>query len=225
MRVLCLLLFFACQNQVELPAQALTATEVLQRSVDHHDPGGLWPTFNAGFQLNNDTIIIDLPGQYFAQIGSGKYAVTDRTVCRYDDLVDAARLGSDSCATVRRKRDYHTYLNGLPMKLQDVGTPLEAEVRTKEFHGKEYKVLTVNYPKENNTVESWEFFLDPETYALGAYQFYRSDKPEGGEYLLLEGEIEIGGINMVERKMWYLRENDKLLGTDVVGGEVTAERP
>ncbi|MCP9234704.1 DUF6503 family protein [Lewinella sp. JB7] len=223
---LIILLLFGCQSgDGASGGPPTTASEVLDRAIAHHDPGGNWTTFDAAFLLNSDTIVIDLPESYFAQIGGGKYFVADRDVCRSTDLGDdSPPLASDSCANVIRKRDYHTYLNGLPMKLRDPGTPLEDDFVTTEFHGKEYLRLRVNYPKSGGTVETWEFFFDPATYALGAYQFYRSDNPQGGEYLLLDGEIEIGGVRMVETKEWYLRENDELLGSDIVGGEVVGVR-
>ena len=237
MRYLSLLLLFACEPSVELPAQPPVAADVLQRSIDYHDPGGNWATFDAAFIFgqgdNRDTIAIDLADQYFSISGAFGYYVADDGTCRYD-IPDgntgnrsSARdlpLASDSCSTVRRRRDYHTYLNGLPMKLQDPGTPLEETVATANFHGTDYLRLKVNYPKENNTFETWEYFFDPETYALSGYQFYRSDKPDGGEYLLLSGITEVGGVKMIREKQWYLRENDRLLGTDVVIAETTAIR-
>ena len=238
MRLLLPLLFLACQQEAQLPAQPATpAEELLQKAIAYHDPGGRWGSFHATFVLGHpdtgDTITIDLPGQYFAVAGGGNYYVADGTTCRYryydrkkQEQVAARDLAldTDACATVRRKRDYHTYLNGLPMKLADPGTPLEAEVVTAVFHGEEYLRLRVNYPKEGGTVETWEYFFDPQSYALSGYQFYRSDKPDGGEYLLLSGEETVGGIRMIKRKDWYLREDDRHLGADVILGETTGER-
>ena len=233
-----LLLFFSCQTTKEVPAQPVTAaTEAVARAVAHHDPDGRWPTFNSSFVLGRgdkrDTITIDQPGSYFAAVDGPTFYVADGETCRfaYAERGTGTQLSgrdlplaSDSCATVRLQQSYHTYLNGLPMKLQDPGTPLQDEVVTATFHGGEYLRLRVNYPKDGGTVETWEFFLDPDTYALGGYQFYRSDDPDGGEYLLLDGEIEVGGINMVESKEWFLRKDGKRLGEDVVLGEVDAER-
>jgi hypothetical protein len=210
---------------MDLPAQPPTAAEVLERAVAYHDLGGNWATFDASFVLgqpeDGDTITIDLPGQYFSVSGPWGYYVADGGTCRYDHEKeeDSARgidLSSDSCATVRLKRDYHTYLNGLPMKLQDPGTPLRDQVIEAVFDGNTYLRLSVDYPKEGGKVETWEFFFDSETYALSGYQFFHSDKPEGGEYLLLEGEVEVGGVRMIKSKSWYYRGNDRLLGTDVV---------
>lgn len=233
MRLAFLLLLFACEAEPELPTPTSEAGEVLERAIAYHDPGGNWATFDASFVFgqgnNRDTITIDLPEEYFAYGGAWGYYVADGQTCRYDHPTDGSAQGlslaSDSCANVRRKRDYHTFLNGLPMKLVDPGTPLEDEVVTTDFHGEEYLRLRVNYPKAGGTFETWEFFFDPETYALGGYQFYRSDRPAGGEYLLLEGETEVGGVKMAREKAWYLRENDKYLVTDVVVEEVVvAER-
>ena len=110
-------------------------------------------------------------------------------------------------------KNYYTYLYGLPMKLKDPGTQLDPKAFKKIFQGKEYWVLKVSYaPAVGKDV--WYFYLDPMTYQLRHYQFYHDEQKGDGEYILLSGEIEIGGIKMPKDRAWYMNLDQKYLGTD-----------
>jgi hypothetical protein len=221
-----LLLLNACEKS---DTQDTEAGQILARAIAYHDPDGRWSTFDETIVMGQgdrrDTLTIDLPGDYFHFTNGAEQLTVDGDRCSGDYIdrgtqerttVADTALDSEACARPRLMRDYHTYLTGLPMKLRDPGTPLEPTVERTEFHGTDYLMLTVNYPKEGGTTETWNFFFNPVTHALGAYQFYRSDKPEGGEYLLLDGEIEVNGIKLIKERAWFYRENDRHLATDVL---------
>ena len=232
MRILLVCVPLFLSNYFTLPAlsqASLNATQVLDKSIAYHDPAGKWSTFSATFVLKHregaDTVAINLPNEYFRSSDGKELFVTDVATCQYDyvdpqtnqrNKVDGAALASDSCAIARRVRNYHTYLNGLPMKLKDPGTQIEPTVESVEFHGQQYLRIKAAYDKGEGESEIWEFFFNPETFALQAYQFYGSNHPEHGEYLLLEDEVDINGIKLPRKKAWYDRIDDKYLGTDEI---------
>ena len=87
-----------------------------------------------------------------------------------------------NCERAKMFKNYYIYLYGLSIKLKDKGTIINQKVTAKIFKGKEYLVLKVNYSKEVGK-DTWCFYFDPETYAMGVYQFFKEAKGSG-EYLL-----------------------------------------
>ncbi len=111
--------------------------------------------------------------------------------------------------------NYYTYLYGLPMKLKDEGTNIDPKIEKKSFKGKEYLVLKVTY-EETVGSDIWFFYFDPKTYAMEVYQFFKKDKPDSGEYILLTGMETINDIKMPKTRAWYYNKDDKYLGTDIL---------
>jgi hypothetical protein len=120
-----------------------------------------------------------------------------------------------SCDRANLYKNYYSYLYGLPMKLKDSGTNIHPQVEKKSFKGKEYLVLKATY---DETVGSdiWHFYFDPKTYAMEVYQFFKKDKPNSGEYILLTGMETVNGIKMPKTRAWYYNKDDKYLGTDIL---------
>jgi hypothetical protein len=48
------------------------------------------------------------------------------------------------------------------------------------------------------------------------YRFFHDEGKGDGEYIVLEGEIEGGGLRLPARRTWYTNAEDELLGTDVL---------
>ncbi len=125
-----------------------------------------------------------------------------------------------SCERALLYKNYYTYLYGLPMKLRDPGANINHPVEKRSFKGKEYLVLKVTYDPSVGS-DIWFFYLNPETYAMEIYQFFKRDDsgellPNSGEYILLEGLSEVNGIQMPKVRSWYYNKNDALLGTDTL---------
>jgi hypothetical protein len=76
-------------------------------------------------------------------------------------------------------------------------------------------VLKVSYDPETGS-DTWYFYFNPETYALAAYQFYHDPAKNDGEYILLEGEAEVGGMRLPKRRSWYTNKERRFLGTDIL---------
>jgi hypothetical protein len=213
--------------------QELTGNQLLEKSIQFHDPNGNWNTFKGAFSVTMKTpkssprksyIEIDLPEEYFLV-----KAIKDTLVSQYtvrkgvcsiavngnatpsEELLKKHKL---SCERANLYKNYYTYLYGLPMKLKDEGTIIDQKTTIKTFKGKEYLVLKVTYKKEVGK-DTWYFYFDPKTYAMEVYQFFK-EKKESGEYILLKGLETIHDINMPKERAWYYNKNDVYLGTDIL---------
>lgn len=215
-------------------SQQLTGPELLEKAIAYHDPEGNWKSFSGDLKITMQTpnssnrvssIHLDVPKQRFALEVS-----KDEDAYAYRFKGDTCHMelnGSDQIAEEDKKRlrlscdrgtmmrNYYTYLYGLPMKLNDPGTQLDNKVMQKQFKGKDYLVLKVNYD-ENVGKDTWYFYFDPQTYAMEVYQFYHDERKNDGEYILLSGLEDINGVRMPKTRKWYYNKDDKYLGTDVL---------
>jgi len=106
------------------------------------------------------------------------------------------------------------------MKLKDPGTHIANTFERKSFKGKEYLVLKVTYD-ESVGEDIWYVYINPETYAMEIYQFFKTDVngneiETSGEYILLSGETVINGIKMPKNRAWFYNKDDLYLGTDIL---------
>ena len=111
--------------------------------------------------------------------------------------------------------NYYSYLYGMPMKLKDEGTNIEPDYEILEFYGKNYFRIKVTYDPKVGT-DTWYFYFNTTTYALEAYQFFKDESKNDGEYILFEGLKEINQIKVPRRRAWYYNKDEKFLATDVL---------
>lgn len=233
-------LFFAfwAIATLSLTAQQLTGSEVLEKSIDFHDPNGSWASFSGSFNVTMEIpdssprktkVKINLPTEYFYSEAIKDSEVTtfisDKGNCIITPA-DSLRIANQKekprrthCETTVLYKNYYTYLYGLPMKLKDPGTNIDPTVARKTFKGKEYLVVKAFYD-EGVGSDVWFFYFDPTTYAMEVYQFFKGDpKGEGkntGEYILLSELEVVEGIKMPKTRAWYYNKDDKYLGTDIL---------
>ncbi len=213
---------------------AMTAAAVLAKSIAYHDPKGVWDTTihfmklyeerpGNGFRLTD--IMIDLQEPAFGMKQRRDEEVLQRQMvgeeCAHQlngraDLTDAQRSEHRlTCDFTRRMRDYYTYLWGLPMKLQDEGTLLHPQVYRRDFFGDDLLEVRVTYSPEVGG-DIWYFYFDPTTYALRGYRFYHDEAANDGEYILLDGEAQVGDLRLPKRRAWYTHGDRRYLGSDVL---------
>lgn len=215
-------------------SQTITGTQLLEKTMEFHDPSGTWKTFKGTLHVTMETpnnpnrdsnIKIDLPNEFFyvkAKSGENTTEYTvDKEKCLIafngdvnptDSIKKKFRL---SCKRAELYKNYYTYLYGLPMKLKDPGAIIHEQVNLDKFMGEMYLVLKVTYKKEVGK-DTWYFYFDPKTYAMEAYQFYHDESKNDGEYILLSGIETINGIKMPKKRAWYMNKDDKYLGTDIL---------
>jgi hypothetical protein len=210
-------------------AQNISATELLEKTMEYHEPQGNWDSFNGTFKVEMDmpekperksTITINLREQYFnlSEMREGKesFREVNGEDCRFSDpdgAVVASKITDEQCERSVMMKNYYTYLYGLPMKLKDPGTILDPVVKMIKFKGKEYLVLRVTYDEAVGS-DIWQFYFNPETYAMEVYQFFKGEDEKTGEYILLSDVLEVNGILMPKDRAWYYNKDNEYLATD-----------
>jgi hypothetical protein len=212
----------------------ISGEELLNKSISYHDPNNSWKNFNGVMNITmtrpdksqrNSEVEIDVLRSFFRskviQDENTIEQIVENDLCKItlngkstfsEDEIKKHRL---TCDFALKMRNYYTYLYGLPMKLKDPGTIINPKVTTKNFKGKEYLVLTVDY-EEPVGKDRWYFYFNPKSYALEVYQFFHEESKNDGEYILLSEEKEISGIKMPKIRSWFYNEKDKFLGTDTL---------
>ncbi len=210
----------------------MNGAELLQKSIQYHDPQGEWAEFQGMFffEFENteglrkpSTVLIDLPNHIFRQVDGRKekeiVRFEGRDTCyatmggRADFSAEDAEKFRLRCADVQMYRDYYTYLYGLPMKLTDPGAIIQEKVIDTTFFQEKYLAIKVMYEPEVGD-EIWFFYFDPTTYALKAYQFYRDEESKKGEVILLSAEYRYRNLRIPRHRSWYVFPDIKFLGTD-----------
>jgi hypothetical protein len=214
-------------------SQDITGNELLEKSIEFHDPNGNWEMFEGALfvtmetpngKLRKSSIRINLPEQYFSVKAVRDTITTTYTVrkgvCSMaingDENPSAAvkKQYGLSCERAKMYKNYYTYLYGLPMKLKDEGTIIHQKVEKKTFKGKDYLVLKATYSREVGK-DTWYFYFDPTTYAMEVYQFFKETK-DSGEYILLSGLENINEVKIPKVRAWYYNKNSAYLGTDIL---------
>lgn len=214
-------------------SQEITGDELLEKSIEFHDPNHSWETFKGDFFVTMETpkrspresrIRINLPEQYFLVKAKRDTIITAYAVNKGDcsfaingntnPSEELKKKYSLSCERANLYKNYYTYLYGLPMKLKDKGTITNPKVEKRKFKGKEYLVLKASYKKEVGK-DTWYFYFNPKTYAIEVYQFFKETK-NSGEYIILSGLETINGIKMPKNRAWYYNKDNGYLGTDIL---------
>jgi catechol 2,3-dioxygenase-like lactoylglutathione lyase family enzyme len=232
-KLFCLLFVFAfAKAYSQQDSLQFTATEIVNKSIAYHDPDGNWGTFDAEFTVmmrmpdrpdRLSDISIDLYNEMFSLQSRVDSASTDYTVKK--DSVNIVKVntnndlvGPEDKQRALMMRDYYTYLYGLPMKLKDEGTIINDEVEKVWFWNINAYKVKVTYDEDVGN-DVWYFYFDPETFALKAYQFFKTDDdgellPESGEYILLSKPKMIDGINIPGHRMWFYNKDTSFLALD-----------
>ena len=224
--------FMSCEKE-------LTSEQILNNSISYHDPNNEWNTFNSTFHITMETpdspnresvITINNPESAFYL-----KVVKDTTMIEYKVRGDncniafnrsaqfteeEAKANNLNCDRAKMYKNYYSYLYGLPMKLKDPGIHISETAELRSFKGKEYLVLKVTYDESVGS-DNWYIYLDPETYAMEVYQFFKKDengnqKDDSGEYILLTEEMVVNFIKMPKVRAWYYNKDDAYLGTDIL---------
>lgn len=224
-------------------AAADDLSQTLLLSQRHHDPRSVW--FKSRIRLTIDEaradgssrtslVVIDTPGSAFElkTRRDGRQIVMsvfrEKPSASLDGRLDfskqdAAKYGLDAQGVLKR-RNYYSYLYGLPMKLNDPGAIVGIPIPIARYEGRTYRKIRVAYdPKVGGDV--WDFFFDPRTNALSGYRFFHDEARGDGEFVTLTGEIECGsGVRIPKARSWFAHKGRKGIGTDTITA-CSAETP
>jgi hypothetical protein len=206
----------------------------------YHDPNGAWNTYRIRLVTRtaySEEFAASHNRQPTAEVelllapGHGEFHYTKRTG---GDLIEISLVdgegsisvnGSTDVSEAEKERlnlsgpelyqDYGEYIYLMPMKLKDPGTIVAAEPETVEFDGRRVLGVTVTYDPDVGE-HAWDFYFDPDTYALVGCRFHIEDPRSDGEYITFEGEIadESSGLRLPKVRAWYYNEDGTHLGTD-----------
>ena len=212
----------------------LSGIELLEKSIEYHDPNSNWESFDGQFQVTMKTpgksdrkteIVINLPHEYFYSKATRDSIIIEFSIDKENCEIlfngntnfseDIANKHQLNCERALLYKNYYTYLYGLPMKLKDHGTIINDKIETRFFKEKKYLVLNVSYTEEVGN-DIWYFYFDPKSYALEVYQFFHDESKNDGEYVLLSEEEIIQEIKMPKVRIWHMNKDDKFLGTDIL---------
>ena len=211
-----------------------SATELLEKSIAFHDPSGNWSNFKGQLDFvvlrpnkpnGERTVYIDNKKEKFHFIASYTDGDLEYEVNKGQAkaLWNGAEIIPNDIAKKYRVtkerpimyRNYYTYLYGMPMKLKDPGTQIFQDVQVVDFYGNSYFKMKVTYAPEVGK-DTWYFYFNTTTYALEAYQFFKDESKNDGEYILFEGLISINNIKMPKNRKWYYNRDEKYLATDIL---------
>lgn len=229
-RLLILIMFIS----TTLVAQNISGDRLLEKTLAYHDPMNSWSKLKATvhydehradntvrkslvrfdnaqnqfkMERTNDQLVITR-----GTIGDSCYVLVNGSA-EFDETLD--KTYNLACERSLMYRNYYSYMQGIPMKLKDPGTVVHPDVSQEQFMGVNYYKLKVTY-REDVGSDVWYFFINPDTYAMAAYQFYHDEVKGDGEYITLEGEVEVAGMKWPQTRKWYTNKEDKYLGKDVI---------
>lgn len=213
-------------------AEFSPARQLLERSLDFHDPERRWsreaipvawtsrrPNGDVGFALD----IVFGPGGDLSMNGErqGKqleYRVDNDVVwARVDGVEDIDEELRQKMGLARDNglfwRDYLGFLAGMPMCLLDPGVQLEPGVIETELEGRPVLALRTTFSEEVGT-DLWMYYFDAETAQLVGCRFHRVDPTKDGETLVFEGLTSVDGVRLPRERRWYMNADWKYLGVD-----------
>lgn len=194
-------------------AQNLSAMQVLDKSIQYHDPKNQWSTFNHQMDFVSErpdgpdrktTVLINNNFGYFSQTEDGN---------KMEIIMDSCSQipTGKTCDNVKQTRNYYIYLWGLPMKLKDQGTLIDKKLVEEKFEGTDCYVLRVPYDDD-----IWFFYIDKSTFAMRGYMFYKDEPTKKGEVIYLNEESIIGNMRIPKKRKWVTTPDGKFLGTDIL---------
>ena len=212
----------------------LLANDLLEKSIAYHDPKNNWnklktklsfKTIMADKSERKRNIIINNEKAKFKfistyQEGQLEYIVKNNigeakwngSTNIPEDIAKKYRISNDRAVMFR---NYYTYLYGMPMKLKDPGIVVNQLAQQVDFYGKTYNRIKVNYDPEVGT-DTWYFYFNTITHALEAYQFFKDESKNDGEYILFEKTKVIDNIKIPSIRHWYYNAGQKFLATDFI---------
>lgn len=213
----------------------LTSDEIINGSIQFHDPENTWPTLSASFQFEETRPNGSTRSSAFEFNNTDKFSKVIRkldsvevmyAMNKSDCLLaldgnntfseEAAEVYSLNCERAQTMCNYYLYLWGLPMKLKDPGTIVHEEYELSSFDDEELLKVKVTYdPKVGS--DTWYFYFDPETYEMKGYQFYHDERINDGEFITFADSYSFAkSLRLPNNRKWFINKDSTFLGEDIL---------
>lgn len=228
--LLLLMLIVYCNAQAQSAKINLSGKEVLEKTITYHDPNGLWDNYNgkllevtvfANNYVVKETIEIDRPNDFylstcFQEFGTLKRGIDKgKNIFSLDDKPDIPEnikknwgISDDG---IKRFREQHNCLFGLPMMYKKSGMTIQNEVKIIDFDGRKcYAVTFIGNPDLIvNPYYSGEqiLYVDMNNFSMRGMRWIVG---EIDRYVIFAGEVEINGIKIVHVKCAFDKNGNQL---------------
>ncbi len=224
----------------------LSAQDIFDKVVQYYDPNGVWGQFEGSMHmytihqnnigeedltLNNAedfyrTIHYRSDGNYAKGMKNGKpFFISKGT--ELDQVPDTLQKGPYNLneVAVRRMKEHHTAHFSIPLSLHAAGAKPLSGVSTKTLFGAE--CLAIKFTGLPDAYEKgWykapmTLYVDPANdYRLHAVHVDNGSwKDKKGVLLLMSGELEIEGLKIPARKLYFDAANHNFRLTDVFSAD------
>jgi hypothetical protein len=220
--------------KVTIAVAQLSAQEIMERSIKFHDPAKNWNKSTieiilqesrpngadrmTELEINNRRNTFKLEQNrdghqitYLVNKKSIKILLDGKNPTD-TSLIRQFRLSEER---VRTMRNYYTYLYGLPMKTLDEGANISEDLSESNFDNQKTYRIRITYDPEVGK-DIWYFYIDRTDFHLVGYQFFHDEDKNDGEYITLEGIVNVAGMNLPRKRSWYTNANKAFLGSDII---------
>ncbi|MFY0632031.1 MAG: hypothetical protein JXR05_16855 [Flavobacteriaceae bacterium] len=224
------LLFIGCKT----PEKELTSNEVLEKSIQKHDPKNQWSNAIFSFRIQEprlknperfSLVFIDNSNNSFMLMRNrgGKtasYQINPKgitSVSLDNKIVEDSLSIQKYMLQPRRVKSYQNFYQmmlGLPMSLNE-NTIAEFNAISKTvFNGKSSYKVQIKL-KEPMFSDVWNLFISYDDFTLLGIEMIFPEEPNKGERLDFEKSIQIGEMTIPRIRHWY-ELNDTYSGSDVI---------
>ncbi len=217
-----------------LIGQTMSSRDILVNSIEYHDPVSELANHHVELKIDQtrpdgetrySTVFVAMESDQFAAKnvqGNDVYEMDNRKgkvqfAVNGDKNPDPELIEKYKLTKKRfeQMHKYYRYLWFAPLILNDPGANLTPEAESTFFNGKKVWEVKVTYDPSVGS-DIWYFYFDQANYALKGYRFYHNELKNDGEYIILEGELEKDGIKIPASRKWYMHQDDRYLGNDIL---------
>ncbi len=231
--VFLLIIISACSTSTE--PQTLTSQEILQKSIEYHDPNNNWQRLNIHLHIQEPRI--DNPERYsivklnnrsdaFELIRNRNEHISRHVIDSEGkptvlfnenenippELVAKYRLNPDRNFVYR---DFYKMLYGLPMTLNDATIKAMGQVESTIYNGEVCHQIPLEL-KEEMFSKHWVIYIAKSNFTYCGMEIIFPDDNTKGERLYFDGEVNLDKIKIARYRHWHTYPEGKYSGSDIV---------
>lgn len=234
-----LLSFAIIQPETEPKQGCKNSQYILKQSQLKHDPDQHWA--KAELNLHIQEPRVQNPGRYSkVKLNNGRNAFEfernreeGAITCVIDEngsfsamLEGASEMPKDIVEKYGLNKDridgywkFYQLMYGLPMSMNTDFYERMDTATTVQWQGKEAYKIDVEL-KEPMISKNWSLLISTADYRMLGIELNSPDSPDGGEYLVFDGEMTSNGLTIPRIRHWYGKNSGEYLGSDIIMKEI-----